>query len=162
MAVGVRLEVRVALSAMAALSVRGGAGMEGGTEEALAVDAAFPDAQQGADATRFEIDLDLTTVDADLKLPIMAMAIDVAVTSVDPLPAKLKLDVIAATVHARDASDPKKNPAIAVMERQSKLLAGLVVTYALTPRGRAIVSGDVSMRLHGLGAWAPRSRRGAA
>ena len=84
----------------------------------------------------FEMDLDLTTVDADLKLPIIAMSIDVAVTSVDPLPAKLKLDVVAAGVRPRDASDPKRNPAIKVMQHQAKLLAGLVVTYRLTHAGQ--------------------------
>jgi hypothetical protein len=87
-------------------------------------------------ALEFEIDLDLTTVDADLKLPVMAMSIDAAVTSIAPPPAKLKLDVIAANVHARDASDPKKNPAIGVMQRQAKFLPGLVVTYGLTADGQ--------------------------
>lgn len=87
-------------------------------------------------ALDFEMDIDLTTVEADLKLPIMAMSIDVTVASVAPPPAKLRLDVLAATVRARDASDPKKNPAIKVMEHQTKLLAGLVVTYGLTPAGQ--------------------------
>jgi hypothetical protein len=87
-------------------------------------------------ALDFEMDVDLTTVEADLKLPVMAMSIDVAVASVDPPSARLKLDVIAAGVRPRDASDPKKNPAIAVMERQAKFLPGLVVTYGLTADGQ--------------------------
>jgi hypothetical protein len=39
---------------------------------------------------------------------------------------------------------------------------GRHVTYTLTPRGQAIVNGDVPVRLFARGPWAPRSRRRAA
>ena len=44
----------------------------------------------------------------------------------------------------------------------ARVRRGRKVAYALTPRGHEIVSGDVAVRLHGRGPWAPRSRRAAA
>lgn len=79
------------------------------------------------------IDVDMTTADRALALPSMVMALDVSVATVDPSAAKLKLAVISASARARP-SDPEA-PALAVMNRQAKLLAGMVVTFGLTPDG---------------------------
>jgi hypothetical protein len=80
------------------------------------------------------MDVDLKTADQEAKLPTMAMSLDIAVAAVDAGTAKLKLSVAAAGARPR-TEDPKEAPARTVMNRQANLLAGMVVTFGLTPQG---------------------------
>jgi len=84
-------------------------------------------------ALQLAIDVDLTTPDLDLELPTILLGVDLTITTVDPDgTAHLKMTVATAGAEARNASD---NPAMKIMDRQTKLLAGTAVTYGLTPSG---------------------------
>jgi hypothetical protein len=84
-------------------------------------------------ALDYALDFDAKTIDFDAKLPRLTLALDLAVTA--QLPdgtAKLKLTVVRASGTSRVDGDAR---AVELMNQQSKLLPGMVVTFELTPAG---------------------------
>jgi len=88
----------------------------------------------GTTSLELAMDVDLKTQDMAMKLPTIAMAIDLRVAAVEPTgTAKLEMTVVGAEARGR-GSDP--DPTVKILDRQSKLLAGIVVTFGLTPTGQ--------------------------
>lgn len=77
-------------------------------------------------------DFDIKLADKDLVMPRLELAIDVTITSVDAAGAHVKMVVVGGKASSRSEADLSALP---IMERQAKQLAGMVVTYTLTPTG---------------------------
>lgn len=82
------------------------------------------------------MDVDLRTKDVAIQVPTLALALELTTSTVDPSGnAKLKLSVIGANIRARN-ENPKGAEIVKLMDRQAQILAGLVITYQLSPAGR--------------------------
>jgi len=88
----------------------------------------------GTASLELAMDVDLKTQDIAMKLPTIALAMELHVATVEPDgTAKLEMKVVGAEARGR-GTDP--DPTLTIMDRQSKLLAGIVVTFGLTPTGK--------------------------
>lgn len=80
------------------------------------------------------IDVDMRTLDRTVALPSLVVALDLAAGTADAKGAtKMKASVVGGSALARAESDPAL---VRVMERQATILAGLVMTFDLSPSGQ--------------------------
>jgi hypothetical protein len=78
-------------------------------------------------------ELDAKLADLDVKIPTLVLGIDLTTTTVEPGgTARMKLTVVSGKAVSRSEADL---PAMPVMERQAKLMTGMVVAYTLAPTG---------------------------